>query len=303
MTSSTSSSPTPEAAARTEGARFLVALGDRVRAARRRLGLTRRALAERSGVSERFLAQLEGGTGNVSVARLRSIVQVTGVTFGELLDGEPRVSTETQALLQRLESASPEVLERVRTLLDATPDTPRVALVGLRGAGKSTLGRALAERTGARFVEVAREVEEMSGLSVSEIFSLYGEEGFRSLERSCIENLVTEGQPCVVAAPGGIVDAAETYAFLLREFHVVWLRTSPQDHMARVRAQGDQRPMRGYPRAMEILEQLLARRSVEYGRAHEDLDTFGVPVEDSVEELVVRVGRRLSPFGGGESPE
>ncbi|MEL6185288.1 MAG: shikimate kinase, partial [Myxococcota bacterium] len=121
--------------------------------------------------------------------------------------------------------------------------------------------------------------------------------------RSCIENLVTEGQPCVVAAPGGIVDAAETYAFLLREFHVVWLRTSPQDHMARVRAQGDQRPMRGYPRAMEILEQLLARRSVEYGRAHEDLDTFGVPVEDSVEELVVRVGRRLSPFGGGESPE
>lgn len=302
MTSSTSSSPSPEAGAPSEGARFLVALGDRVRAARRRVGLTRRALAERSGVSERFLAQLEGGTGNVSVARLRSIVKVTGVTFGELLDGAPSLAPETRSILKRLESASPDVVERVRALLESTPDTPRVALVGLRGAGKTTLGRALAERTGARFVEVAREVEEMSGLSVPEIFSLYGEEGFRGFERSCIEALVAGGRATVVAAPGGIVDAPETFAFLLREFHVVWLRTSPEDHMVRVRSQGDQRPMRGFPRAMEILEQLLARRSVDYSRAHEELDTFGVPVEDSVEELLFRVGRRLAPYGGEKSP-
>lgn len=256
---------------------FLLGLGRRVRALRSEAQLSRRELSEHSGVSLRFLAQLEAGEGNVSVLKLRAVAIALEVEITELLDSDP----VPRRLVHGWRSAGSQVRAEVESLL-VQPTSGGIALVGLRGAGKTSLGRALAECCQVPFLELNTEIAEESGLSVSEIFSLYGEEGFRELERACLERVTTSEASFVLATPGGVAERSETFELLLQRCFTIWVRARPEEHMKRVRAQGDHRPMRGHPRAMDDLRRILERRSRIYGRAHVELDTSGARFEDSL---------------------
>jgi XRE family aerobic/anaerobic benzoate catabolism transcriptional regulator len=253
---------------RATSARLLARVGDAVLAARHARGMTRRAVAVRSGVSERFLAQIESGIGNVSLLRLADVAGALEV---------PLV-----ALLTRAGEGTPE----------ASPAAPRrVALVGLRGAGKSTIGRRLAKVLGARFVELDARIEAAAGLTIGQIFDLNGERQFRRLEREVLERLAAEPEPIVLAAGGGIVTEPETWALLRSAFMTVWLSASPQDHWTRVVAQGDRRPMAGNPDAMTELKGLLQARRPLYGQADLTIDTSRLPIGETVR----RIARRVRP--------
>jgi XRE family aerobic/anaerobic benzoate catabolism transcriptional regulator len=248
--------------------RLLAQVGDAVLAARHARGMTRRAVASRSGVSERFLAQIESGIGNVSLLRLAEVAGALEV---------PLV-----ALLTRAGADAP----------DGSPAAaPRVALVGLRGAGKSTIGRRLAKALGARFVELDARIEAAAGLTIGQIFDLNGERQFRRLEREALESLAAEPGPLVLAAGGGIVTEPETWALLRSAFMTVWLSASPRDHWTRVVAQGDRRPMAGNPDAMTELKGLLKARRPLYGQADLTLDTSRLPIGETVR----RIARRMRP--------
>lgn len=255
-------------------------------------------------MSERFLAQLESGRGNVSIVRLDEVASALGWTLDELVRVE-ELDREERHLVRAVARARPEHRASLRRRLQdleaaAVPGRgARIALIGLRGAGKSTLGRAVAERIGIRFVELREEIEAESGLSVHEIFPLYGFEGFRRLERTCLEAIARTEDPVVLAASGGLVDAQDTFRFLLGHFWTVWLEARPEEHMGRVRAQGDQRPMRGYPRAMDDLRAILARRAPLHAQAHARLDTSGRALETSIEELAVLIRSRLEAVSEG----
>ena len=218
-----------------------------MRAARARAKLTRQQLADRSRVSLRYLALLEAGEGNISLSVLHRVAQALATTPHALVGGE---------------SAPPA---RAR----------RLALIGLRGAGKTTLGRRLGESLNWPFVELNREIETLSGLAVNEVIALYGQEGYRRLERQAVERVAAAHDHVVLAAAGGLVTEAETFAFVQAHFHTVWLKAAPHEHMERVRAQGDERPMAGHPQAMAALNALLAEREALYARAHATLDTSG----------------------------
>lgn len=235
--------------------RFLGALGQRVRALRTDRGLSRRRLAEHAGVSQRYLAQLEGGQGNVSVRLLRRIALALSTQPAELLP-------------------------------PATAHPMGVALIGLRGAGKSTLGRRAADELELPFVELNERVAVASGLGTEEIFNLYGAEGFRRFELGCLEALIAAARPVVLATGGGIVEKPETLSLLLANFLVVWVRARPQEHMQRVQEQGDTRPMSGHQHAMDALQRILDGRAALYARAHCQLDTSGRRVENCAGDLV-----------------
>ena len=279
---------------------LLERVGRRIRAARTQAKLTRRALAQRSGLSERFLAQLEAGRGNVSIGRLEEVAIALGWTIDELVRAED-LDAEGRALVRAVAGARPEhrtaLSRRLEDLEGAAPVPAAgalVALVGLRGAGKSTLGARVARGLGVRFVELKSRVEHLSGLSVTEIFALYGDEGFRRLERRCLEEVARTSEPTVLAVPGGVLDAPDTYQFLLDHFWTVWLRARPEDHMARVRAQGDQRPMQGHPNAMDDLRAILHRREALHRRAHAQLDTSERSEDTAADELQSLVAAYLA---------
>ena len=283
--------PAPEAAALREDARFLDRLGHRVREARARRGMTRRDLARESGVSERYLAQLEAGQGNISILLMRHITGALGVTMEDML-GEDRVQSVEMTLIGRLLQGLPaERLARVRAQLQrefgnsSAQRMQRIALIGLRGAGKSTLGAALARKLGVRFIELDREIEREAGTSLSEIFLLYGQQGYRRHERRCLEKILESGERCVIASGGSIVSEPATYDLLLSSCYTVWLRTTPEEHMARVLAQGDTRPMAGNAQAMDDLRRILDGRRQLYGQADATLDTAGQGVEQSLRAL------------------
>lgn len=271
---------------------YLARLGARVRAARKAKGLSRQDLSFDSEVSMRFLAQLESGTGNASINVLRRVAQATGVTVEDLVaDTDP----DAFGLVAAIRGAT--TVERMH-LMDALtalrresgggdPRGSRVALIGLRGAGKSTLGKAVAERLAVPFVELNHAIEAESGLSIPEVFSLYGDTGYRRLEKRCIEAVMGEHERVVLAVGGGIVGEAENYDLLLGGFHTVWLRASPEEHMARVRAQGDERPMAGNPRAMDELRGILEARDRLYSQADAQLSTSGKTAEESAASLAV----------------
>ena len=275
---------------------YLKLLGKRVREARARRGMTRKILARDSEVSERYLAQLETGQGNISVLLLRQIARALDIPPETLLiDGlEPPVDfVHTTEFLRRLPAA--ELAEARRVLLqhfgavNAEARRGRIALIGLRGAGKSTLGTMLADRLEAPFVELDRLIEQESGLSLSVIFDLYGQSGFRRLERRVLDEVI-ERQPRFVLATGGsLVSEPATFERLLTMCFTVWLKATPVEHMQRVVAQGDMRPMADNRESMSDLRRILEVREPLYRKADAIIDTSGQPVEESLETLALSV--------------
>ena len=279
--------------------KFVAHVGERVRKARERKGITRKALSELSRVSQRYLAQLEGGEGNISIALLHRVASALDHRVEWLVSQDDPWASEAAQLASLYASATAAQRKRVMQVLD--PDQPmqlrrqRICLIGLRGAGKSTLGRLLAESLDAPFMELNADIEEQSGMPVNEVMALYGQEGYRRLERQALERIVARTDGVVLAAAGGIVGEPETFNFLLRHFHTIWLKATPEEHMSRVRAQGDNRPMAGNPQAMEELNSILRSREALYGRAGTLIDTSGKSLADTRAELA-RAVRQLGVF-------
>lgn len=276
---------------------FLVELGQRVRRMRAVRGMSRKVLAQVSGISERYIAQLESGQGNVSIMLLRRVAEATGAPIEDLIGGEAAVNPDWQVIRDLLRGAPAEVIAEVKALLAGErPAGPRavaephiavdrVALIGLRGAGKSTLGRIVAEKLGWPFVELNKEIEREHGFSITEILNLYGQDGYRRLERVTLKRLVDQPGPMLLATGGGIVGEAVTFELLLASFFTIWVRTSPAEHMSRVREQGDLRPMANDKAAMAELITILSSREPLYARARTQIDTAGASVEASAGRL------------------
>lgn len=279
-------------------AEYLGVLGERVRAARVRRGMTRKILARDSGVSERYLAQLEAGHGNVSIALLRQIAMAMSMPLGELVREGAERPIELTLLLQRLERLAPEELAvagRVLTqrfgLDQGVHRRDRIALTGLRGAGKSTLGRKLAAALDRPFIELADEIAALAGMSIDQIFDLSGQAGYRRYEKRALERVLARHDRFVAAAGGSVVSEAGTYDLLLTSCYTIWIKAAPEEHMARVVAQGDMRPMAGNAEAMDDLRQILAEREALYARADACLDTAGKDPGAAFSELIQLVRR------------
>lgn len=270
---------------------YLARLGERVRDARARRGMSRKILAHDSRVSERYLAQLEAGRGNVSILLLRQIATALSLPPAELIREGTGGELELSLITQFLKRLPPQKLPEVRSLLarefsSARDDRiKRMALIGLRGGGKSTLGARLARALGVPFVELDREVEREAGTSLSEIFLLYGQAGYRRYERRCLEKVLEQHERAVIATGGSIVSEPGTFELLLSACFTVWLKAEPEEHMARVIAQGDTRPMAGNDQAMEDLRRILEGRSALYGQADVTLDTSRQSAEKSLAAL------------------
>jgi XRE family aerobic/anaerobic benzoate catabolism transcriptional regulator len=287
----TRSRPAPEREA-DDDEDFLHGLGERVREARARRGMSRRVLAEASGVSERYLAELESGRGNGSVLLLRQIAVALSLPLEELLrtgDERPVERTLIDQLLARIPAHRlTEIRRRLTQELEHHHGgrlRDRIALLGLRGAGKTTLGQRLAETLRVPFIELDREVEREAGTSLSEVFLLYGQSGYRRYERRCLERLLERYDRCVIATGGSIVSEPATFELLLDTCTTVWLKAAPEEHMARVLAQGDTRPMADNPGAMADLQRILAGRERLYGQADVVVDTAGRTPEQSLRDL------------------
>jgi XRE family aerobic/anaerobic benzoate catabolism transcriptional regulator len=286
-----------------EGAKnqFLVALGERVRTLRARRGLTRKAVALAADVSERHLANLEYGVGNVSILVLQQVAGALQCSLAELLGDVTTSSPEWLLIRELLEHRSEGELRRARLALGelfGTQGEPgarsrRIALIGLRGAGKSTLGHMLADDLAVPFVELSREIEKFAGCSIREIHDLYGTNAYRRYERRALEETIQIYPEAVIATPGGLVSDAATFNLLLAHCYTVWLQATPEEHMQRVAAQGDLRPMAASREAMDDLRRILAGRSAFYSKADLVFDTSGQPLETSFEALRERVREAL----------
>lgn len=260
---------------------FLTALGERVRALRSRRGLTRKAVANMADVSERHLANLEYGTGNASILVLLQVSGALQCSLAELIGDVTTSSPEWLMLRELLEHRDDAALHRVRVAVGELLGTgggnaarsPRVALIGLRGAGKSTLGQLLADDLGFAFVELSREIEKFAGCSISEIQALYGMNAYRRYERRALEEAIQIHPEAVIATPGGLVSDPATFNLLLAHCTTVWLQADAEDHMQRVAAQGDLRPMAASKEAMEDLKQILSGRAAFYSKADMKLNT------------------------------
>ena len=264
-------------------------VGERVRRAREMKGLPRRTVSEVSGVSPRYLAQLEAGEGNISIGLLQRVAAALDHRIEWFLGEDDPWTSEAARVADLYRSAPASVREKVLQALapeaSGSQRRGRICLIGLRGAGKSTLGAMAGRALDVPFLELNREIEDHSGMPINEIMELYGQEGYRQLEAQAVDRVIEAYDTVILAAAGGIVAAPDTYAALLGHFHTVWIQTSPEEHMSRVRSQGDTRPMAGYPEAMNQLRTILASREPLYERALAHLDTSGRPLEASVEDL------------------
>ena len=267
-------------------------LGRRVRQGRAKRGMTRRQLAQDSGTSERYLAQIESGAGNPSITVMRAIADALDMRVDELLPMTRERSGAFARIVDMLGRISPDELPAIAGLIErhlgnitAADRAQRIALVGLRGAGKSTLGVRLAEKLDCPFVELNRMIEQEYGASLPMLIEMSGVATFRRYERACLERVIAEHQRVVIATAGGIVSSPETYSLLLRRTHAVWVSARPEDHMNRVMKQGDFRPMAKNREAMADLIAILDARKQDYARADAALDTSGASVEQSLTKL------------------
>jgi XRE family aerobic/anaerobic benzoate catabolism transcriptional regulator len=293
-------SPTGSQTEQTErnGSEYLQQLGNSVRAARARRGMTRKTLARDSGVSERFLAQLESGTGNASILVLREIADALDVPLEALLPDGDRQSVDLAGAVELLRRLDDMNLARANTMLrqefgahSPTQRGQRVALIGLRGGGKSTIGKLLAEKLQLPFFELDRLIEQESGLSLSMIFDMYGQSGFRRFERRCLDALLQREERFVLATGGSLVSEPGTYDRLLAACYTIWLKATPQEHMSRVTAQGDMRPMAQNPEAMADLERILAERNQLYDKADVTINTSNRTVHEVLSDALESVKR------------
>lgn len=298
------SSATPTPSHREAEEVFLAELGQRVRQLRALRNMSRKALAQNSGLSERYLAQMEAGKGNVSVILLRRVCLATGATLEDVLGEADALPTQWLKLREGLAHANPEQIRAALAILSRSEAEPpglprrRVALIGLRGAGKSTLGRMAAARLGWPFVELNREIEGDHGLPVTELFPMYGQDGYRRLEQASVKALIQRPGPMLLATNGGLVSEPETLELLLANFLTVWVKAQPQEHLVRVRKQGDIRAIADDRAAMGELRAILASREALYSRARYVLDTSGRTVEASLADLLTIV--RMHEAGAGD---
>ena len=268
---------------------FLRSFGERVRAERARRGMSRRLLASQAGISERYISQLETGTGNASLIILRQIAAALAIPMTRLLqDAEGPESLErfVSGLSDAQKAEALELLVRRFTPESAPVPARRIALLGLRGAGKSTLGRRAARALGIPFFELDRQIEQASGASLASVIELYGQQAYRRYELQALRQLIETQEQFVVATGGGIVSESVTYDLLLRECFTVWISATPEEHMQRVIAQGDHRPMAGSDRAMQDLERILEERTPLYAQARAKLDTANRTEQESLDELL-----------------
>jgi XRE family transcriptional regulator, aerobic/anaerobic benzoate catabolism transcriptional regulator len=270
---------------------FLTGLGARVRDLRHRRGMTRKQLAQESEVSERHLAQLESGEGNISILLLRRIAAVLHVPLGEMFANEKQRQNGNDSIIRFLERLPGHRREEIAArlirdfALEQSVRLNRVALVGVRGAGKSTLGSRLAAELKLPYIELDQEIEKDTGIPLAEIFSLYGQSGYRAIEKRTLQRVLRERERAVISVAGGIVSEKETYEYLLANCFTVWVKAEPEELMARVIAQGDFRVMAGNDRAMEDLRQILESREALYRKADATLDTSGEAAEASFAKL------------------
>ncbi len=276
-----------------EVAILIARVGERVRKARERKGIPRRVLSEISGVSPRYLAQLEAGEGNISIGLLQRVASALDHRIEWLMTEEDPWSSEALHVADLYRSANTETRARVMHLLRpesaAELRAQRICLLGLRGAGKSTLGQKAGEALNIPFVELNREIEEQSGMPVNEVMALYGQEGYRKLEAQAVTRVIQTHDTMILAVAGGIVAAPDTYTTLLNRFHTIWVKASPTEHMDRVRAQGDTRPMAGNPEAMADLKSILTSREALYEKAQVSLDTSGKTTAQSLQDLLALI--------------
>src|SRR5450830_1958924 len=270
---------------------YLRRLGERVRVLRNQRGMTRKALAQHARVSERYLAQLEAGLGNCSIVLLRRIARAIGLPVTQLVRDGAEPPLDLVLLTQFLERLAPDMLVEARKLVtehfsSPSEDRRRIALIGLRGGGKSTLGRLLAERLDVPFIELDREIERRSGANLSEIFDMFGQETFRRAEREALDDVLRRHPHFVIATSGSIVTEPGTLELLLSSCLAVWVRAEPEEHMKRVITQGDMRPMANSARAMGDLISILKSREPLYAKAEVVLSTTGKTPEQNLAELL-----------------
>ena len=271
---------------------FLEQLGQRVRTMRALRGMSRKVLAKVSGISERYIAQLEAGRGNVSIVLLRRVSNAMGAHLEDLIPAaEP--SPDWAVIRDLLRKASPSQVAQAKDVLAGQNASAQrlnsfagIALIGLRGAGKSTLGKLLAKKIGWNFVELNKEIEAQNGLSVAEIIALYGQEGFRRKGQAALTQLLGRKELTVLATGGGIVSEPVTFDLILSSFYTIWLKAEPEEHMARVRKQGDLRPMADDRSAMAELRNILVSREPLYARASAVVDTAGLSVDAAAGRLL-----------------
>jgi XRE family aerobic/anaerobic benzoate catabolism transcriptional regulator len=276
---------------------FLEQLGQRVRTMRALRGMSRKVLAKVSGISERYIAQLESGKGNVSIVLLRRVSHAMGAPLEDLIPAaEP--SPDWPMIRDLLRKATPNQIAQARDVLAGQGGSAQrrasfagIALIGLRGAGKSTLGKLLAKKIGWSFVELNKEIEAQNGLSVAEIIALYGQEGFRRMEQAALDQLLARKELMVLATGGGIVSEPLTFDLILSSFYTIWVKAEPEEHMARVRRQGDLRPMADDRSAMAELRTILKSREPLYARASATVDTAGL----SVDAAAARLSEAVAP--------
>jgi XRE family transcriptional regulator, aerobic/anaerobic benzoate catabolism transcriptional regulator len=273
---------------------FLDQLGQRVRTMRALRGMSRKVLARVSGISERYIAQLESGKGNVSIVLLRRVSNAMGAHLEDLIPAADP-APDWPVIRDLLRKATPAQIAQAKDVLAGHGTSAHrasfsgIALIGLRGAGKSTLGKILAKKIGWNFVELNKEVEAQNGLSIAEIIALYGQEGFRRMEQTALGHLLARKEPMVLATGGGIVSEPLTFDLILKSFYTIWLKAEPEEHMARVRRQGDLRPMADDRSAMAELRNILLSREPLYARASAVVDTAGLSVDDAATRLIEAV--------------
>ena len=281
---------------------FLAALGERLKLLRARRGLTRKSLAQLADVSERHVANVESGVGNASIQFLRQLCAVLNCSLAEMTGDETASSADWLMIREILRGRSEEELSKARAVLADLFESPtseasrrrRIALIGLRGAGKSTLGRLLAAHWNVPFIELSSVIEQMAGCSIAEIHALYGQTAYRRYEQRALEEVIQHQPQAVIATPGGIVSEPATFNFLLSHCYTIWLRATPEQHMNRVLAQGDSRPMSGNREAMDDLRRILDSRAQFYSKADCIFDTGNASLDASFSALMGELEGMLS---------